>query len=499
MIELILTSSVLILVITLLRFCLRGHISARLQYALWGFVALRLLLPFSLFETPVSVMNLLETGSIVVSNGVADAATPFTTDFASVTPVEADSNNLDFVSLALVIWLCGTTLCSLVFVFSNLRISKKLQKNRLRIELPGCKLPVYIVYGLPSPCLYGLWKPSIYLTSESMEDSSRLNHILAHEETHYRQKDYLWVLLRAICLCLHWYNPLVWLAAAFSKKDSELACDESTLKRLGDENRIAYGKTLVEMITVPVNPSSFFSCTTTMHGSKDELAERLRRIVKKPKILTTVVITTLLITVTTVVATFGSAVNTVEDESSIYKEPHQLAEWLKSPFTMEPNFNFNGTSKSTKPQKASYHFTCFDKGDEVISIDSLTDEKLAENIILDSMLKSAAWPGVDISTLEKYYFIEQTFSTEGETETHDYYAYLKDGKAVLQSGAHGMYTFLSMELYDELDNIYQNAIEHSTDLSVKNTPQQKQNWITRASNDKYNNFLAVLTSSIEQK
>ena len=65
-----------------------------------------------------------------------------------------------------------------------------------------------------------------------------MRYILAHENTHYRHGDNLWVVVRAACVCLHWYNPLVWLAACLSRQDGELACDERALEILGEEERI---------------------------------------------------------------------------------------------------------------------------------------------------------------------------------------------------------------------------------------------------------------------
>lgn len=312
MMELIITSSVLILVIVGIRFFLGGRISACIQYALWALVALRLLLPCSLFESPVSVMNLMPKAIGVVENNVLSSALP-SQNLSSVLPAEqisvAGGDNLKPVLQYLVIgiWLGAAALCALVFLAANLRLSSRLRKSRVPLEQSDCKLVVYIVKELSSPCLYGLWKPSIYLTPISTVDATRLTYIITHEQTHYRHKDHLWALVRVICVCLHWYNPLVWLAAVLSQRDSELACDESALKQLGDTHRISYGKTLIEMMTAPASPSDLLSLATTMSGSKNELAERLRRIAKRPKMLVWVVLLTLLFVGIAVAVTFGSA------------------------------------------------------------------------------------------------------------------------------------------------------------------------------------------------
>lgn len=111
------------------------------------------------------------------------------------------------------------------------------------------------------------------------------------------------------------------------------------------------------------------------------------------------------------------------------------------------------SSAASAEGNATYQITDYDKNGAVISDAALTDEKLAENIMMDVLVKSAAWQGVDITTLEEYYLIEQTVA--GTDETSAYYAYLlEDGKAVLQSESNGMYSYLSQELYNALDAIY---------------------------------------------
>lgn len=77
-----------------------------------------------------------------------------------------------------------------------------------------------------------------------------MSHILTHELTHYTHGDSLWNLIRALCLTVYWFNPLVWAAASLSRRDCELACDEGVIARLGEENRFAYGRTLVGMAAV---------------------------------------------------------------------------------------------------------------------------------------------------------------------------------------------------------------------------------------------------------
>lgn len=111
--------------------------------------------------------------------------------------------------LLLGVWGAGAVILALVLLGSNLRFSAKLRRRRTSLDLDDCPLPVYTVESLPSPCLFGLFRPCIYLTPQLTLDSPTRAHVLAHELTHYRQKDHIWSALRCLALALHWYNPLV--------------------------------------------------------------------------------------------------------------------------------------------------------------------------------------------------------------------------------------------------------------------------------------------------
>ena len=147
------------------------------------------------------------------------------------------------------IWATGSCAVLLAILFSNLRFAQRLRQVRRPMEKVESRLPVYLADGLPSPCLFGLFRPAIYLTEDAVRDGAVLRHVLVHEETHFRHGDHIWSALRGVALALHWWNPLVLLAAVLSRRDGELACDEGALKRLGEGERTAYGETLLKLVT----------------------------------------------------------------------------------------------------------------------------------------------------------------------------------------------------------------------------------------------------------
>lgn len=325
----IVTSSVLIIVVTALRYLLRGTISLRLQYALWAIVLLRLLLPVQLGETSFSVLNAVEEDTelqLTVSRPfffvgeTPDLAMPVVEPDDSLSEEELTQlqQKLELqyyeemsqyampVSLSTVlrvVWLTGTAVTAAWFFLSNLHFARVLRRSRRLTEHTCGNLPVYVSPPADTPCLFGLFHPAVYVTEAVLQDETVLHHVLSHEETHYRQGDHIWSVLRGVCLALHWYNPLVWLAAALSRRDAELACDEGTLRRLGEEQRTAYGETLIAL-TCGRKKGELLLTATTMTGSKKSLRERITLIAKRPKMAVYTLIAALLVVTVAAGCTF---------------------------------------------------------------------------------------------------------------------------------------------------------------------------------------------------
>lgn len=300
MTEMILTSSVLILLLILMRRVLRGRIHPGVQYALWLLAAARLLIPGTLFPLPVSMVGAAEELRASIQETYPGPATPDSSPAVApsyhVPENEAvlieDISSLpefsrwELVSWPELIWKTGMAATAGTLVISNLAFYFRLRRTRRRLTLPDTpwtgKLPIYEADGLASPCLSGLFRPGIYLNEAAM-DAEHPEHILAHEYAHYRHGDHLWALLRSVCLIVHWYNPLVWWAAALSRRDCELACDAAALRRLGEAESIEYGQTLLGMVSRRTSPAALLHTATTMTAGKRAMTERIALIVRKPR------------------------------------------------------------------------------------------------------------------------------------------------------------------------------------------------------------------------
>ncbi len=298
----VLTASLLIGAVVLLRWVFGHRISARLRYALWAVVLVRLLAPGQFLTAPAETPRVLpgiRTVQTLPAGRTFQVEAPGTapggeTNLSPVQAIPATAGEentsapevqrpLDPLVLLGGGWLAGSIAMAAAFLVSNQSFSSRLRRVRVPLEAADCHLPVYLAKGLPSPCLFGVLNPAVYVTPEAAADPIILRHVLVHETTHYHQGDHLWSMLRCVALAVHWWNPLVWLAAFLNRRDAELACDEGTLWVLGDGERRAYGETLLSLVTAKAWPGDLLRCATTMIGDRRSLRERVRRIAKAPR------------------------------------------------------------------------------------------------------------------------------------------------------------------------------------------------------------------------
>ncbi len=254
-----LTGGAVILFVLLARLALR-RAPKIFSYALWAVVLFRLLCPVSL-SADFSLMGLLDapardssgaaTAIAYIPSGLVHAehpqvdlplpgvsqavnqALPQGAEQAAADPLEAP------VTIATTVWLAGAAALALYALFSLLRLRWALVgATRLRDN-------IYLADHIPSPFVLGLLRPKIYLPSALPEE--KYPYILLHEQHHIRRLDHLTRLLAFAALCIHWFNPLVWLAFVLSGRDMEMSCDEAVLRRLGGEVRTDYSASLLEL------------------------------------------------------------------------------------------------------------------------------------------------------------------------------------------------------------------------------------------------------------
>ena len=346
MLEWSLTSSVLIVLVLVVRFIFKEKIKSKYIYALWLLVAVRLLCPVNFGELPFNLLTFVEQGEAylvegfqefmdtkntesVKGTGETDENYSKTTeyhvfgtyvmhegDYEDYFSLEEEMQNtriymtLTFREIVIVVWLVGVIIMGIVILSVNISFGARL--SLFRKELPAFArkgrgktvLSVYTADGISSSCLFGLKTPAIYLNKREMKEQEK-EYCVEHEYSHYMQGDMFWNLCRTLCLILHWYNPLVWLAVSLSKRDAELACDERTVERLGEQERFAYGHTLVEIAAGQSKSVQVLGMATLMSPDKKEVVERVKAITikKESKIITGVLVSVLAVAISIFVFT----------------------------------------------------------------------------------------------------------------------------------------------------------------------------------------------------
>ena len=251
----IFSGSAMILLVLALRLFLKKHLPRGIFPTLWCAAAVRLLLPITI-PTHLSVWNLLYTPVAVQSNGViSDALMPFPSLATNSTAKPAA--DIAGISPMLLVWLVCAILFAAYFVigyacmvrrFRGTRLAPQPSIDALLDRFRFSRDPrICMSNSHRAPLTFGVFRPTVLLPEDLPVGDAQFQLILAHELAHIRRKDCLRKLLLTVCLCLYWWNPLVWLMVWLANRDMELACDEAVLRALGPDCRKAYALTLLDM------------------------------------------------------------------------------------------------------------------------------------------------------------------------------------------------------------------------------------------------------------
>lgn len=268
--------SAMILMVLALRLFLKKHLPHRVFPALWCLCALRLLLPITI-PTRLSVWNLLHTPTAAQADGViSDVLTPFPSLATNSTAEPAA--DITGISPMLLIWLVCAILFAAYFVigyacmvrrFRGTRIAPQPSIDALLDRFRFSRDPrICVSNSRRAPLTFGVFRPTVLLPEDLPIGDAQFQLVLAHELAHIRRKDCLRKLLLTVCLCLYWWNPLVWMMVWLANRDMELACDEAVLRALGPDCKKAYALTLLDM--AQRNPKSAPLCSGFAKSSAEE-------------------------------------------------------------------------------------------------------------------------------------------------------------------------------------------------------------------------------------
>ena len=220
---------------------------------LWGIVALRLVLPFSI-ESALSLIPSAETVSPVVVqfdpaptitsgvNIIDNAVNPSLSEHFAAAPTMSVNPLYVWTYLAGWVWLIGLGAMLLYALVSYLRL-----RRRVSVSLP-VQDHIYLCDAISSPFILGVVKPRIYLPS-GLDEVQRQN-VLSHERAHLARRDHWWKPLGFALLAVYWFNPVLWLAYALLCRDIELACDERVIRTM-DESAVKTYSTVLLACSMP--------------------------------------------------------------------------------------------------------------------------------------------------------------------------------------------------------------------------------------------------------
>lgn len=307
-VTILMQATALMLVLIALRPLLKRYLSARWRCALWAIPALRLLFPFEVHSsfsvmTPVqpvaeSVENVvgrpvviepsgwlgsgigLQGSESAVQNTVQNTAPSIAPDAAVQDAVSAAVPELSLGSILLILWLVGAVITGGVILYQNVRFYVS-AKRLARPHGSAGKLPVYLIKGLPSPCLAGVFRPRIYINEQTLISEDVMGMTLRHELTHYKRLDHIWSAVRGLLMALYWFHPLVWMSSELFRCDCETACDAAATRGMNKDERESYGMALITLASQGGKlDAGRLVCLSTMSSSKKLLKERITQLAK---------------------------------------------------------------------------------------------------------------------------------------------------------------------------------------------------------------------------
>lgn len=251
------TASAVILAVLLARMLLKSAPKV-FSYVLWAVVLFRLLCPVSV-ATSVSLLGLLDAPASMTTAHMtsveylprSEVRVPAAEDAPAAqsgprdesAPAQSGGRTAAerLTALSSLVWLAGIAGLAAYSAASLLRLRRRLA------EAVPLRENIYLSDRIDSPFVMGVFRPKIYLPAALSEGEQ--HYILLHERYHIRRLDHIVKALAFSALCIHWFNPLVWVSFVLSSRDMEMSCDEAVLKTLGADIRADYSASLLSLAT----------------------------------------------------------------------------------------------------------------------------------------------------------------------------------------------------------------------------------------------------------
>lgn len=258
-----LSGAFLIIVVVIIRAVTIYRIQKSIFPILWSVVMVRLLLPVSLslplseYSTVRKSMSVLEEADVRITEFIPHAM-PNQYGMLENESVQVQQKNVLPELTLQIVWAAGAIFLAAFILLVYLQAFRVLRRSEpvknemteawLRNHPLRRNIEIRQLTGLSSPMTYRIFHPVILMPANTdWEKNRQVKYILCHEYVHICHFDLIGKLIMAITLCIHWFNPLVWVMYILYNRDLELACDESVLKHFGETERTAYARMLINM------------------------------------------------------------------------------------------------------------------------------------------------------------------------------------------------------------------------------------------------------------
>ena len=283
--------AVMILVVTVIRALVIYRVPKKTFMVLWGITLARLLIPFSA-PSAFSIYTFFGEKEPNISN-VGDTAVttlgPAIQEGQMTTAPNYISHSEVAVPIWPIIWAIGALICAVVFSITYWKCYKEFQTSlpidndftRNWLSSHHIKRSIQIRQSelVSAPLTFGILRPVILMPKTTdWNDEKTLQYVLAHEFVHIRRFDTITKLILLIALCVHWFNPFVWVMYVLANRDIELSCDETVLHLFGENTKASYARTLIGMEEIKSGITPLCN-----NFSKNALEERMTAIMKTKK------------------------------------------------------------------------------------------------------------------------------------------------------------------------------------------------------------------------
>lgn len=420
LLQMSLAGGVMILVITVIRALAIERLPKKTFLALWAAALARLLAPVSL-PSALSIYSLLARRAPAAAEWTAVPALPDlpaeTGAAAAAAAQQTASAPAAQAPVRTIVWAVGAAVCAVVFAVAygrccrEFRASFPAENDVIRRWLQSHPLRRTIAIRqsgrISSPLTFGVLRPVILMPKKTdWADETALRYVLEHEFVHIQRFDVLSKLLLIAAVCVHWFNPLVWVMYVLANRDLELSCDETVLRRFGGDVRAAYARVLIRMEAARGGFAPLCN-----HFGKTAIEERITAIMKTKRItIVSLGLAALLVAGTVTVfatsaqgGTSGTPAKTAgafAEENAAFAGSGGTA--VESGVPLQPNADYTAAGISSKGRLWYYAgqpvAMIYDDNDSIYM-----DEEAAGGCYLHVRRDSAgAISGVDVLTKEQF-------------------------------------------------------------------------------------------------